>query len=45
VLEAVQNRLDKNPHAMRQRRETAEHPFGMIRRSLLVVQRCLIAQL
>jgi hypothetical protein len=28
VLEAVQQRLDKNPQAMRPRRETAEHPFG-----------------
>jgi hypothetical protein len=28
VLEAVQRRLDKNTHAMRQRRETAEHPLG-----------------
>jgi hypothetical protein len=24
-------RLDKNPHAMRQRRETAEHPFGTLK--------------
>ena len=31
VLEAVQQRLDENPQAMRQRRETAEHPFGTIR--------------
>src|SRR5262245_1694514 len=30
VLEAVQKRLDKNPQAMRQRRETAEHPFGTL---------------
>jgi hypothetical protein len=28
VLEAVQQRLDANPQAMRQRRETVEHPFG-----------------
>jgi hypothetical protein len=28
VLEAVQRRLDENPQAMRQRRETVEHPFG-----------------
>ena len=28
VLEAVQRRLDENPKAMRQRRETVEHPFG-----------------
>ncbi len=27
VLEAVQKRLDRNPNAMRQRRETAEHLF------------------
>jgi hypothetical protein len=27
VLEAVQQCLDKNPQAMRQRRETGEHPF------------------
>jgi len=31
VLEAVQRRLDENPEAMRQRRETVEHPFGTIR--------------
>jgi transposase len=31
VLEAVQRRLDKNPQAMRQRRETAEHPFGTLK--------------
>ena len=30
VLEAVQRRLDENPQAMRQRRETVEHPFGPI---------------
>jgi transposase len=31
VLEAVQRRLDKNPQAMRQRRETVEHPFGTLK--------------
>jgi transposase len=31
VLEAVQRRLDTNPQAMRQRRETVEHPFGTIK--------------
>jgi macrodomain Ter protein organizer (MatP/YcbG family) len=31
VLEAVHARLDKNPQAMRQRRETAEHPFGTLK--------------
>jgi transposase len=31
VLEAVQRRLDENPSAMRQRRETVEHPFGTIK--------------
>ena len=31
VLDAVQRRLDKNPHAMRRRRETVEHPFGTIK--------------
>ena len=31
VLEAVQKRLDQNPKAMRQRRETVEHPFGTIK--------------
>jgi len=31
VLEAVQERLDKNPEAMRVRRETAEHPFGTLK--------------
>jgi hypothetical protein len=28
---AVQKRLDKNPQAMRQRRETVEHPFGTLK--------------
>ena len=31
VLDAVQKRLDQNPRAMRQRRETAEHPFGTLK--------------
>jgi hypothetical protein len=31
ILEAVQRRLDANPQAMRQRRETVEHPFGTIK--------------
>ncbi len=31
MLEAVQKRLDENPQAMRQRRETVEHPFGTIK--------------
>ena len=31
LLEAVQQRLDANPEAMRQRRETVEHPFGTIK--------------
>jgi transposase len=31
ILEAVQRRLDENPRAMRQRRETVEHPFGTIK--------------
>jgi len=31
VLEEVQRRLDENPHAMRTRRETVEHPFGTIK--------------
>jgi transposase len=31
VLEAVQQRLDANPRAMRQRRETVEHPFGTMK--------------
>jgi transposase len=31
VLEAVQSRLDSNPQAMRQRRETVEHPFGTLK--------------
>jgi hypothetical protein len=30
-LEAVQKRLDKNPDAMRTRRETIEHPFGTMK--------------
>jgi len=31
LLEDVQERLDLNPQAMRQRRETVEHPFGTIK--------------
>ncbi len=31
MLDAVQRRLDENPEAMRQRRETVEHPFGTIK--------------
>ena len=31
VLDEVQRRLDENPQAMRQRRETVEHPFGTIK--------------
>ena len=31
ILEAVQRRLDHHPNAMRQRRETVEHPFGTIK--------------
>jgi transposase len=31
VLDAVQQRLDANPQAMRQRRETVEHPFGTMK--------------
>jgi transposase len=31
LLDAVQQRLDENPQAMRVRRETAEHPFGTLK--------------
>ena len=31
VLDAVQARLDADPHAMRRRRETVEHPFGTLK--------------
>ena len=31
VVEAVQERLDKNPEAMRVRRVTVEHPFGTLK--------------
>ena len=31
ILDAVQRRLDENPKAMRQRRETVEHPFATIK--------------
>jgi transposase len=31
VLEAVQRRLDEHPERMRERRETAEHPFGTLK--------------
>jgi macrodomain Ter protein organizer (MatP/YcbG family) len=31
VIEAVQQRLDHDPQAMRRRRETVEHPFGTLK--------------
>jgi transposase len=31
LIEATQQRLDEHPEAMRQRRETVEHPFGTIK--------------
>ena len=31
MLEAVQQRLDENPQAMRVRRATVEHPFGTLK--------------
>jgi transposase len=31
VIDRLQTRLDENPHVMRVRRETAEHPFGTIK--------------
>ena len=31
LTEAVQQRLDANPRAMRQRRETVEHPFDTMK--------------
>jgi len=31
LVEAMQQRLDEHPDAMRQRRETVEHPFGTIK--------------
>jgi hypothetical protein len=31
VLEAVQRRLDADPHAMRTRRQTVEHVFGTLK--------------
>ena len=31
MLEAVQQRLDENPQAMRLRRETVEHPFSTLK--------------
>lgn len=31
LLDAVQQRFDANPHAMRQCREAAEHPFGTMK--------------
>jgi macrodomain Ter protein organizer (MatP/YcbG family) len=35
VLEAVQQRLDQDPQAMRRRRETVEHPFGTLKMKTL----------
>jgi len=34
LVEDMQRRLDENPDAMRQRRETVEHPFGTIKMRL-----------
>ena len=31
ILEAAQRRLDETLQAMRERRETVEHPFGMLK--------------
>jgi hypothetical protein len=31
LLDAVQQRLDEDPQAMRRRRETVEHPFGTLK--------------
>lgn len=31
MLDQVQERLDRNPHLMRVRRSTAEHPFGTLK--------------
>jgi hypothetical protein len=31
LVEAIQRRLDEHPEKMRERRETAEHPFGTIK--------------
>ena len=31
MLDALQDRLDREPERMRRRRETAEHPFGTIK--------------
>jgi transposase len=31
VLDAMQDRLDRNPHAMRIRKQTVEHPFGTLK--------------
>jgi hypothetical protein len=31
VIDAAQERLDRNPNAMRTRRETVEHPFGTLK--------------
>ena len=31
LLDAVQQRLDQDPQAMRRRRETVEHPFGTMK--------------
>ena len=34
LVEEMQRRLDEKPEAMRQRRETVEHPFGTIKMRL-----------
>jgi hypothetical protein len=31
VIDAMQERLDRTPHAMRIRRATVEHPFGTLK--------------
>jgi hypothetical protein len=48
VLERVQQRLDRDPHKMTLRRQTAEHPFGTIKAWMgathfLMRRRCNVA--
>jgi hypothetical protein len=42
VVEAAQTRLDKNPQAMRVRRETVEHPFATLKMRMGATHSALI---
>jgi transposase len=42
VLEAVQERLDKYPQAIRVRRDPAEHPFATLKSATHILMKALL---